>query len=150
MAASVVCAFFYAAGPAAAATEAEKVAAQLEQIYDATRNSQDREIVAAASVISTLIGALLSHRPLELSDFVLPFSQSEVDRLQSDIKRRRGIRRPARRVAEKSNVLDEMRLHYGGLTPSQKRGERYFTNFLAPRWYPRVRSEVAPKRRGGI
>jgi hypothetical protein len=60
------------------------------------------------------------------------------------------IRRPARRVAEKSNVLDEMRLHYGGLTPSQKRGERYFTNFLAPRWYPRVRSEVAPKRRGGI
>ena len=77
--------------PATAASEAEKVAAQLEQIYDATRNSQDREIVAAASVISTLIGALQSDRILDLSDFVLPFSQSEVDRLQEEIKRRRGL-----------------------------------------------------------
>ena len=88
------CALFaicYACRPATAVSEAEKVAAQLEQIYDATRNSQDREIVAAASVISTLIDALQSHRTLELSDFVLPFSQSEVDRLQEEIKRRRGL-----------------------------------------------------------
>ena len=88
------CALFavcYACRLATAASEAEKVAAQLEQIYDATRNSQDREIVAAASVISTLIGALQSHRTLELSDFVLPFSQSEVDRLQEEIKCRRGL-----------------------------------------------------------
>ena len=49
----------------------------------ATKNSQDREIVAAASVLSTLIGALQSHRTLELSDFVLPFSQRE-DRLQEE------------------------------------------------------------------
>ena len=87
------CALFaicYACRPATANSEAEKVAAQLEQIYDATRNSQDREIVAAASV-STLIGALQSHRTLESSDFVLPFSQSEVDRLQEEIKRRRGL-----------------------------------------------------------
>ena len=69
----------------------ERLAAQLEQIYQATKDSQDREIVAAASVISTLVGALQSHRTLELSDFVLPFSQSEVDRLQEEIKRRRGL-----------------------------------------------------------
>ena len=89
--ASILFATCYACGPATAASEAEKVAAQLEQIYDATKNSQDREIVAAASVLSTLIGALQSHRTLELSDFVLPFSQSEVDRLQEEIKRRRGF-----------------------------------------------------------
>ena len=41
------------------ASEAERVAAQLEQIYQATKDSQDREIVAAASVISTLVGAPL-------------------------------------------------------------------------------------------
>src|SRR3954466_7144110 len=81
----------YACGPVSGASEAEKVAAQLEQIHQATKDSQDREIVAAASVISTLIGALQNHRTLELSDFVLPFSQSEVDRLQEEIKRRRGL-----------------------------------------------------------
>jgi molybdopterin/thiamine biosynthesis adenylyltransferase len=48
--ASILFATCYACGPATAASEAEKVAAQLEQIYDATKNSQDREIVAAASV----------------------------------------------------------------------------------------------------
>jgi len=73
------------------ASEAEKITTQLEQIYQATKDSQDREIVAAASVISTLIGAIQSRRTLELSDFVLPFSQSEVDRLQEEIRRRRGL-----------------------------------------------------------
>jgi hypothetical protein len=34
----------------------KKITAQLEQIYQANKDSQDREIVAAASVISTLIG----------------------------------------------------------------------------------------------
>ena len=91
IAASVVFAVSYACGPAEAASETERLAAQLEQIYGATKNSQDREIVAAASVLSTLIGALQSHRTLELSDFVLPFSQSEVDRLQEKFKRRRGL-----------------------------------------------------------
>ena len=53
---------------------------------------QDREIVAAASVISTLVGALQAHRTLQSSDFfVLPFSESEVDRLQEQIERRRGL-----------------------------------------------------------
>jgi protein involved in sex pheromone biosynthesis len=91
IAASAVFTFLYACGPVSGASEAEKVAAQLEQIYQATKNSQDREIVAAASVISTLISALQSHRTLELSDFVLPFSQGEVDRLQEEIRRRRGL-----------------------------------------------------------
>jgi|SRR4051794_33923264 hypothetical protein len=89
--ASAVFALFYACGPVSGASEAEKVAAHLDQIYQATKDSQDREVVAAASVISTLISALQSHRTLELSDFVLPFSQSEVDRLQEAIKRRRGL-----------------------------------------------------------
>ena len=91
IAASVLFATCCAYGPATAASDTEKVVVQLEQIYDVTKNSQDREIVAAASVLSTLIGALQSHRTLELSDFVLPFSQSEVDRLQEEIKRRRGL-----------------------------------------------------------
>ena len=91
IAASILFAVHYACGPAKAASESERLAAQLEQIYQATKDSQDREIVAAASVISTLVGALQSHRTLELSDFVLPFSQSEVDRLQEEIKRRRGL-----------------------------------------------------------
>jgi|SRR3954471_1323406 hypothetical protein len=91
IAASTVLAILYACPPAVAASEAEKVTAQLEQIYDATKNSRDREIVAAASVISTLIGALQSRRTLELSDFVLPFSQIEVDRLQQEIRRRHGL-----------------------------------------------------------
>ena len=90
-AASIAFAVSYACGPAEAASETERLAAQLERIYQATKDSQDREIVAAASVISTLVGALQSHRTLELSDFVLPFSQSEVDRLQEEIKRRRGL-----------------------------------------------------------
>jgi hypothetical protein len=89
--ASAVFTLFYACGPVSGASEAEKVAAQLEQIHQATKDSQDREIVAAASVISTLISALQNHRTLELSDFVLPFSQSEVDRLQEEIRRRRGL-----------------------------------------------------------
>ena len=89
--ASAVFILLYACGPVSGASEAEKVAAQLEQIYQATKDSQDREIVAAASVISTLIGAIQSRRTLELSDFVLPFSQSEVDRLQEEIRRRRGL-----------------------------------------------------------
>ena len=91
VAASAVFTLVFACGPASGASEAERVAAQLEQIYQATKDSQDREIAAAASVISTLVGALQSHRTLELSDFVLPFSQSEVDRLQEEIKRRRGL-----------------------------------------------------------
>ena len=91
IAASILFAVHYACGLAKAASESERLAAQLEQIYQATKDSQDREIVAAASVISTLVGALQSHRTLELSDFVLPFSQSEVDRLQQEIKRRRGL-----------------------------------------------------------
>ena len=91
IAASILFAVHSACGPAKAASESERLAAQLEQIYQATKDSQDREIVAAASVISTLVGALQSHRTLELSDFVLPFSQSEVDRLQEEIKRRRGL-----------------------------------------------------------
>ena len=91
IAASILFAVHYACGLAKAASESERLAAQLEQIYQATKDSQDREIVAAASVISTLVGALQSHRTLELSDFVLPFSQSEVDRLQEEIKRRRGL-----------------------------------------------------------
>jgi hypothetical protein len=91
IAASILFAVHYACGPAKAASESERLTAQLEQIYQATKDSQDREIVAAASVISTLVAALQSHRTLELSDFVLPFSQSEVDRLQEEIKRRRGL-----------------------------------------------------------
>jgi hypothetical protein len=91
LAASAIFTILHAGGVATAASEAEKVAAQLEQIYDAAKNSQDREVVAAASVLSTLIGALQSHRTLELSDFVLPFSQSEVDRLQEEIRSRRGL-----------------------------------------------------------
>jgi hypothetical protein len=91
MAASILFAISYAGGPTNAASEAERMVVQLEQIYDATKNSQDREIVAAASVLSTLIAALESHRTLELSDFVLPFSQGEVDRLQEKIKRRHGL-----------------------------------------------------------
>ena len=89
--ASAVFTVLYACGPVSGASEAEKITAQLGQIYQANKDSQDREIVAAASVISTLVGALQSHRTLELSDFVLPFSQSEVDRLQEEIKRRRGL-----------------------------------------------------------
>jgi hypothetical protein len=91
IAASTVFTFLYACGPVSGASEAEKITAQLEQIYQANRESQDREIVAAASVISTLISALQNHRTLELSDFVLPFSQSEVDRLQEELRRRRGL-----------------------------------------------------------
>jgi hypothetical protein len=89
--ASAVFTLLYACGPVSGASEAEKITAQLEQIYQANKDSQDREIVAAASVISTLIGAIQSRRTLELSDFVLPFSQSEVDRLQEEIRRRRGL-----------------------------------------------------------
>jgi len=80
--ASAVFTLLHACGPVSGASEAEKITAQLEQIYQANKDSQDREIVAAASVISTLIGAIQSRRTLELSDFVLPFSKSEVDRLQ--------------------------------------------------------------------
>src|SRR3954468_18015766 len=89
--ASAVFTLLYACEPVSGASEAEKITAQLEQIYKATKDSQDREIVAAASVISTLIGALQSRRTLELSDFVLPFSQIEVDRLQQEIRRRHGL-----------------------------------------------------------
>ena len=89
--ASAAFTLLYACGPVSGASEAEKITAQLEQIHQATKDSQDREIVAAASVISTLIGALQNHRTLELSDFVFPFSQSEVDRLQEEIRRRRGL-----------------------------------------------------------
>jgi hypothetical protein len=60
----------------------QTVAAQLQQIYDANKNSQDREVVAASTVLSTLIAALLDQRALELSDYVRPFSQMELDRLQ--------------------------------------------------------------------
>jgi hypothetical protein len=76
---------------AKAATEAEMVAAQLQRIYEVNKNSQDREVLAAASVLSTLIGALLDRRALELSDYVRPFSQMELDRLQEELKRRRGL-----------------------------------------------------------
>jgi hypothetical protein len=74
-----------------AATEVETVAAQLQRVYDANKNSQDREVVAASTLLSTLIAALLDHRALELSDYVRPFSQMELDRLQEELKRRRGL-----------------------------------------------------------
>ena len=54
--ASAVFTLLYACGSVSGASEAEKITAQLEQIYQANKDSQDREIVAAASVISTLIG----------------------------------------------------------------------------------------------
>ena len=91
IAASILFTVSYACGPAKAASEAERLAAQLEQIYGATKKLPRPGDCSCSSVLSTLIGALQSHRTLELSDFVLPFSQSEVDRLQEEIKRRRGL-----------------------------------------------------------